>query len=318
VEKKGLPGLAIQIDRIFQSQFPKRMVSAGGQPHGGSQGPSNAVVTSEASHSHPSPERRMAPERPAWSPAGAGTKGWSDYIKDHAEDRRESRRRIRNSNSALDEGYVPPMQRGLSSTRPGPAHGAVVPYAATTSSGTAAAEKWRLSLTLGPSARTRRALRQHAEKVVENVPVFPGLDTLALGKMALTSLQGFGRYENVVTIYLHNNLLTSLDGFVGQPRLRQLHVADNYIENLRGLGGCPWLDSVTLAGNPIANHPHYRLMIVCAVGKSLRSIDGETVRKHEVETAKSLGKAVGDAIRNGWVLGSAPVTGDESQKHAHR
>lgn len=293
------------------------MVSADGQPYAGGEAPSNAVVASAAGHLHPSPDRRMAPERPAWSPAGAGTKGWSDYIKEHAEDRRDSRRRVRSSHGAGDEGYIPPMQRGLSSTRTGPAQGAVVPFAASSSSSSSGmgltAVNWRLSLTLGPSARTRRALRQHAEKIVENVPVFPGLDTLALGKMALTSLQGFGRYENVVTIYLHNNLLTSLDGFVGQPHLRQLHVADNHIENLRGLGGCPWLDSVTFAGNPIASHPHYRLMVICAVGKSLRSIDGETVRRHEVETAKALGKVVGDAVRNGWILGSAPVAGGPGQ-----
>jgi hypothetical protein len=109
-------------------------------------------------------------------------------------------------------------------------------------------------------------------------------------------------HPGVHTLYLHSNLLTSFEGFEPQPNLRTLHVPDNYIESFRGIKPLPSLETLVLRGNPITALYHYRTMAIAAIGKQLRNIDGETVKKHEIERAERLGKAVAEAIREGWLL----------------
>jgi len=68
------------------------------------------------------------------------------------------------------------------------------------------------------------------------------------------------------------------------------------------------VEALWLAGNPLAELPHYRTMAIAVCGAALKSIDGERVRRAEVLRARSLGKAVAEALRDGWVLATEPNT----------
>lgn len=117
---------------------------------------------------------------------------------------------------------------------------------------------------------------------------------------------GIGSHPRVHTLYVHNNLLTSFEGFEPQPSLKLLHASDNMIESLRGLVAIPSLERIDLKGNPLASLRHYRVMVIAAVGRNVRVIDGELVRKTEVECAMFLGNVVADALREGWILDTVP------------
>ena len=168
--------------------------------------------------------------------------------------------------------------------------------------------EFRLSFRSDTLNRTKRLAAQGLRnKAVGQVPVFTGLETFTLRSLALTSLHGLGVHPEVRRIYMQNNVLTSFEGWEMQPRLEELHAEDNLIETLRGLTEQPRLEALWLRGNPVTELYCYRLMCIAAVGKSLRTIDGEAVKRHEVERAMSLGPMVSEAIRDGWVLDTVPA-----------
>ena len=168
--------------------------------------------------------------------------------------------------------------------------------------------EFRLSFRSNLLNRTKRlAAEGLRDKAVGQVPVFTGLETFTLRSLALTSLHGLGVHPEVRGIYMQNNLLTSFEGWEMQPRLEELHAQDNLIETLRGLTEQPRLEILWLKGNPVTNLYCYRLMCIAAVGKSLRMIDGEAVKKFETERALSLGPTVTEAVRDGWVLDTVPA-----------
>lgn len=168
--------------------------------------------------------------------------------------------------------------------------------------------EFRLSFRSDTLNRTKRLAAQGLRnKAVGQVPVFTGLETFTLRSLALTSLHGLGVHPEVKRIYMQNNVLTSFDGWEMQPRLEELHAEDNLIETLRGLTEQPRLEALWLRGNPVTELYCYRLMCIAAVGKCLRTIDGEAVKRHEVERAMLLGPMVSEAIRDGWVLDTVPA-----------
>jgi hypothetical protein len=168
--------------------------------------------------------------------------------------------------------------------------------------------EFRLSFRSDTLNSTKRlASKGLRHKAVGQVPVFTGLETFTLRSLALTSLHGLGVHPEVKRIYMQNNALTSFEGWEMQPRLEELHAEDNLIETLRGLTEQPRLEILWLKGNPVTNLYCYRLMCIAAVGKSLRTIDGEPVKKNEVERALALGPIVAEAIRDGWVLDTVPA-----------
>lgn len=170
--------------------------------------------------------------------------------------------------------------------------------------------EFRLSFRSDMLNRTKRLIAEQGrirQKAVGQVPVFTGLETFTLRSLALTSLNGLGVHPEVKRIYMQNNMLTSFEGWEMQPRLHELHAEDNLIETLRGLTEQPRLEILWLKGNPVTSLYCYRLMCIAVVGKSLRMIDGEPVRRHEMERALSLGPSIAEAIRDGWVLDTVPA-----------
>eukprot|EP00960_Hanusia_phi_P049496 759578-Hanusia_phi.AAC.1 len=155
--------------------------------------------------------------------------------------------------------------------------------------------------------RTRRLILQGIkEKAVGQIPVFAGLGTFTIRSLSLTSLKGIGVHAEVKRIYMQNNLLTSFEGWEFQPSLEELHAEENFLESFRGACEQPKLESVWLQGNPIARCYCYRIMAICAFGKSLRYIDGQAVKKEEAEKAHALGVVAAEAIRDGWLVDTAP------------
>lgn len=168
--------------------------------------------------------------------------------------------------------------------------------------------EFRLSFRSDTLNCTKRLAAQGLrQKAVGQVPVFTGLETFTLRSLSLTSLHGLGVHPEVKRIYMQNNLLTSFEGWELQPRLEELNAQDNLIETLRGFTDQPRLETLWLKGNPVTNLYCYRLMCIAAVGRSLRMIDGEAVKKYEMERALSLGPTVAEAIRDGWVLDTVPA-----------
>ncbi|KAJ1494633.1 hypothetical protein T484DRAFT_2437489 [Baffinella frigidus] len=167
--------------------------------------------------------------------------------------------------------------------------------------GRIAAATWRLSLRVSMSKRARRVLRAHPSKSCGQLPVIPGLEVFTIRSLGLTSLRGMGVHPEVRQLFAQSNLLVSFEGFEPQHHLLELHAEDNLIESFRGLPG-ESIEAIWLAGNPIAESTHYRTMAIAACGRNLKTIDGERVRRAEVLRALSLGKAVAEAIRDGWVL----------------
>ncbi|EKX54157.1 hypothetical protein GUITHDRAFT_100404 [Guillardia theta CCMP2712] len=155
--------------------------------------------------------------------------------------------------------------------------------------------------------RTRRMILQGVkEKAVGQIPVFAGLGTFTIRSLSLTSLKGMGMHAEVKRIYMQNNLLTSFEGWEFQPSLEELHAEENFLESFRGVCEQPKLESIWLQGNPITRCYCYRVMAICAFGKSLRYIDGQAVKKEEAEKAQALGAMAAEAVRDGWLVDTAP------------
>ena len=153
---------------------------------------------------------------------------------------------------------------------------------------------WRLSLT-GLSSKARRVLAKHSPKLVARPLLASGIQTFTLRNLGITSLKGFGVDPEVKKIYLGQNFLTSFKGWECQPALVELYAEDNLIESMRGACEQGTLEDLRLRGNPIAALPHYRTMCLLAFGKNsmhsgIRTIDGEAVKRSELELAVSLGK----------------------------
>ena len=244
----------------------------------------------------------------AWSPAGRN-EGWRDYEKSIAPELREYNEHKKATRSESKESR---RSRSRSSSRrhrransgsPSPDEGNELSgpgYPSPIEDSHAAS--WRLSYHVALSRRTRSLLKHQRPKHIGQLPVFSGMKTFTLKNMAITHLDGIGKHPEVTRIFLQQNLLTSFEGWEHQPSLIELNAADNLIESFKGLTASTTLERITLVGNPIAHCYHYRIMAIAACGKNLRMIDNAPVRKPEQERALSLGKAVADAIRKGWIL----------------
>jgi len=136
--------------------------------------------------------------------------------------------------------------------------------------------------------------------------VFTGLGTFTLRSLSLTSLHGLGQHSEVSRMYMQNNLLTSFEGWETQPNLEELHAEDNMIENFRGMRPQPRLEAVFLGGNPVRSLYCYRVMALAATGASLKTIDGEPVKRAELDKARALPPEVVEAVRDGWALDTVP------------
>jgi hypothetical protein len=152
-------------------------------------------------------------------------------------------------------------------------------------------------------------------RTLEDVRLLCGLGAVSLRNQALTSLKGMPVVDDMVELYLQNNFLTDLHFLLPQPKLRELRVELNCLTSLKGFTHQPRLEQVWLEGNPIAEHPHYRLMILIvhelgvgghSGGGGIQRIDGVLVEKEERLLATALAPYVAEAIRSGWVLGTAP------------
>lgn len=160
---------------------------------------------------------------------------------------------------------------------------------------------WRMSHRAALSPKTELQLRQHKPKRIDqHLSCFSS--TMTLRGRGITSLEGMGSHKEVTTVFLQQNFLTSFKGWEHMPKLVELHAGDNLIENFMGIAPSSTIETLVLSGNPIAQRRHYRLMAVVAFGKNLRTIDHEPVTRSERERALALGKAVGQGIRNGWLL----------------
>lgn len=171
---------------------------------------------------------------------------------------------------------------------------------------------WRLSFTGALSHRSQQILSLQRLKTVGQLPVFPGLDIFTLRSLGITSLRGIGRHPEVRKLFLQSNYLSSFEGWEHQPQLVELHAENNLIESFRwvqraavadcvggllltqvccsGMKKSTTMESLWLQGNPIAETFHYRTMAIAAIGSTLRLIDGEAVRRVELQRAKQLGK----------------------------
>lgn len=164
------------------------------------------------------------------------------------------------------------------------------------------------SLGRSPERLRRRATGRRA---VKDCPWTIGLGTVSLIRQNLNSLEGLPNIPEMESLYLHHNYLTSLYGLGRQIGLRTLHVGDNRLADLRGLPPMPKLESVFFEGNPVAATPHYRTMVLLAVGTSLRRIDNIPVTHNERNVARSLPAAAAKAVRLGWTLDLNPRTEQE-------
>ena len=244
-----------------------------------------------------------------WRPGGGTGKPWQDASKLQHPERDDER--WAGARARIDNGRRAPRAAGRSGGAERRRISVCAPAARMDWWGQAStSSEFRLSFRSDTLNSTKRLAAQGLrQRPVGQVPVFTGLETFTLRSLALTSLHGLGVHPEVKRIYMQNNVLTSFEGWEVQPRLEELHAEDNCIETFRGLAEQPRLEVLWLKGNPVTKLYCYRLMCCAAVGKSLRIIDGEPVKKHEMDRAMSLGGIVAEAIRDGWVLDTVPAPG---------
>ena len=137
---------------------------------------------------------------------------------------------------------------------------------------------------------------------------FTGLKELERTACVSTLNGGAG---GLTYIAMPGNRLWCFDHFGTHNYLRELHLQDNDLASFMGLTRQPGLEVLNLRGNPIAAHPHYRIMALLTVGRSIKVIDGLRVEAAERDMLKRLGPTCALAVSYGWLLDLTPRSTEE-------